>query len=264
MSEAQEIVDEGTPTFVNRPMFRENSPATEIVGMEGANNQGRSLVSTLFEQPMSPLSGDLLNIEMKIKGDPYWLEPDPVTGEGFSTYRNRRPLNSSTTNNSNNTQTYFLFRSFLPDSPDPVTGITPGGSQNTVINGIYFVKETLSEFSRGAFTQTLFAIRDPSVNVNNIKFDGDGNPIIEEIRAVEEQSTSSSQTQDNDSTVTQQRIEGLGQAIENIRRTQQQLASQPITNEEQRVALIDNLRRQDAEIARITNLRQSLIEDSES
>lgn len=153
---------------------------------------GQTLLSAMFEQAQSPVSGDLLNIELRVKGDPYWLEPSPVDrNEAPSTFFRRlaanRRLNpdsdaqavdtSTITNemerevssaNTAEQQTLVVFRSFTPQEFDPETGITPAGRKNVnVLNGIYAVREVTHSFSGGEFTQTLYGIRQVNINLRN-------------------------------------------------------------------------------------------------
>ena len=78
-------------------------------------------------------------------------------------------------------QTYFLFRSQLPESHDADSGISSPKTKKTLINGIYYVAKVTHEFSNGKFTQTLHAYRDLRVNINNLQWDEHGNPIVVDI-----------------------------------------------------------------------------------
>jgi len=163
---------------------------------QGSQTSGRTMLSAMFEQAKSPVSGDLLNIDLNIKGDPYWLEPPPIhrnaaprstldrmlADRGFidsgdsaeessseeSSDKQTQPQNF-TTANASNAQTYMVFRSFTPQQFDPKTGITPAGKKsNNVLNGVYGVRTVTHTFAGGTFTQTLHGIRDPKINVSNV------------------------------------------------------------------------------------------------
>jgi len=148
---------------------------------EYASSPGQNMLSALFEQANSALAKDLLNIDLKIKGDPYWLEPSPIGrvdhpitaferaeanrgGEGQAT--------SFKSVDSTDSQTYFVFRSFTPQQFDAETGITPKNNKNrNVISGVYGVRTVTHSFSQGMFTQDLHAIRDPQLNLQGIDID---------------------------------------------------------------------------------------------
>jgi hypothetical protein len=160
-------------------------------GQAYAASPGQTLLSAMFEQAQSPVSGDLLNIELRVKGDPYWLEPSPVNrNQAPNTFFRRvaanRRLNPDTAQaidtatldnefdrqftvaNSAEQQTLMVFRSFTPLEFDPETGLTPAGRKNVnVLNGIYGVREVTHTFSGGEFTQTLYGIRQVTINLRN-------------------------------------------------------------------------------------------------
>jgi len=157
---------------------------------QGAQTSGRTMLSAMFEQARTPLAGDLLNIDLEIKGDPYWLEPPPINrnaaprssfdrmlaNRGFSPSGDSaeaQPSNSAEQNftsaESGNAQTYLVFRSFTPLEFDPDTGLTPAGKDsNNALNGVYSVRTVTHSFSAGQFKQSLHAVRDPKINLQNV------------------------------------------------------------------------------------------------
>ncbi len=162
-------------------------------GQDFAARPGQTLLSAMFEQAESPVSRDLINIDLKIKGDPYWLEPAPVRSgtapssqfrrlmqnrginpdatEGGSTGTNTdfNDLNELSVANTAEQETLMVFRSFTPQEFDPETGITPAGKENSnVLNGVYGVRVVHHEFSGGEFTQRLQGIRDINTNLRNV------------------------------------------------------------------------------------------------
>jgi hypothetical protein len=161
-------------------------------GQVYAASPGQTLLSAMFEQAQSPVSGDLINIELRVKGDPYWLEPSPVARNDAPTSFFRRiaanrkfnPDSDAqavdttevvnqieqefTVSNSAEQQTLMVFRSFTPQEFDPETGLTPAGRKNVnVLNGIYAVREVTHSFSGGEFTQTLYGLRQVQINLRN-------------------------------------------------------------------------------------------------
>lgn len=160
-------------------------------------NAGQTLLSALFEQAESPISGDLLNIELRVKGDPYWLEPNPHYINTAPTSAFRRLLAnrglepnaqggvaSISTNgneqddipvaNTSAQQTLMVFRSFSPQEFDSETGLTPPPDASVnALTGVYAVKEVTHSFAGGEFTQTLHGIRDVNINIRDINLGSD-------------------------------------------------------------------------------------------
>lgn len=146
----------------------------QMTNTSSLETTGRNLISTLFEQQFSPTSGDLISVDIQIKGDPFWIEPDPLPGGGKAPdYIGRAPRRpTDTSNNSTGTQTFFIFTMFLPQEVDQSTGQIPPPSTKNIINGIYSTRKVVHNFSKGMFTQTLTAVRDPHLNVNSILASG--------------------------------------------------------------------------------------------
>ena len=168
--------------------YRKQSHGKEnIVNAEGEQNRGKILLSALFEQARSPAAADLLSIELKVKGDPYWLEPGPVgkrkkplstlerelqrrgmslspvdgtvisVPEGGPEVTDEGEVISSVSTTTD--QTFFVFRMFTPQTFDNDTGLMNVPSTNNILNGLYAVSHTKHDFSGGLFTQTLKSIR---------------------------------------------------------------------------------------------------------
>jgi hypothetical protein len=166
---------------------RETHGKENAINAVGEQTRGKVLLSALFEQARSPAAADLLSIELKVKGDPYWLEPAPVgkrkrptslleqelrrrglalnekdgtviesdEGSPESSEDNAVISSASTTTD----QTFFAFRMFTPQTFDEPTGITRVPTTNNILNGLYAVAHTRHEFTGGMFTQTLKSIR---------------------------------------------------------------------------------------------------------
>ena len=169
------------------------SGRNSLDGQDYAASAGQTLLSAMFEQAESPVSRDLINIDLNIKGDPYWIEPAPhklgtappsifrrlMANRGANPDADNLTATSTTpqstdadevlTANTAQEETLMVFRSFTPQEFDPDTGITPAGKKSTnVINGVYGVKMVVHNFNRGEFTQTLKGIRDININLRNV------------------------------------------------------------------------------------------------
>lgn len=163
------------------------------INAEGEQNRAKILLSALFEQVRSPAAADLLSIELKVKGDPYWLEPGPVgkrqrpltslerellkRGVPIDQAGNVRRFSDNTPENNTEApnfstvstitdQTFFVFRMHTPVDFDAETGIMTPPSSNNILNGLYAVAQTKHEFANGQFTQTLKSIRMLDLDLN--------------------------------------------------------------------------------------------------
>ncbi|MGL6051366.1 MAG: hypothetical protein ACRC16_15490 [Aeromonas salmonicida] len=145
---------------------------------ESFRNRGRNFISVLFEQRLSPLSSDLLNIEIEIKGDPYWMEPLPMPNVVGKVPRLPDSAGINTppgkTNRSVSFETYFLFTAYTGNPPNPDTGEYPPPSNSSILTGVYMVRKAVHTFKGGKFTQTLTATRDLRFNVKSLSTDANG------------------------------------------------------------------------------------------
>ena len=180
----------GTDLILKQSIIESASGDNNADTAQGAQTSGRTMLSAMFEQARTPLAADLLNIDLEIKGDPYWLEPPPInrnaaprsTFDRLLANRNFGPAGDSaeaqpsdsadqnfTTADTALAQTFMVFRSFTPLEFDPETGITPAGkTSNNVLNGVYGVRTVTHSFSGGQFKQSLHAVRYPAVNLQGV------------------------------------------------------------------------------------------------
>lgn len=176
-------------------------------GQDFASRPGQTMLSAMFEQARSPVAADLLSIDLKIKGDPYWLEPAP-TKQGYPPSSNFRRLMANrkrsadggglvttieggeqnlTTVDTASDQTLMVFRSFTPKEFDPETGLTPAGKDsNNALNGVYGIRTVTHIFSGGQFTQDLHAIRDVHITLRNVDLFADERSVIDGNTELEE------------------------------------------------------------------------------
>lgn len=117
------------------------------------NDTGRASVNSLFQQAFSGISGDIANIEMTIKGDPTWLGEPGQTGS-------LEPEIAAVG------QPAFLLSLRTPDLPGVDTGVIL--SRSSMINGLYLVKRIDHEFTNGLFTQKLYSVIDPLIDLNEV------------------------------------------------------------------------------------------------
>jgi spore germination cell wall hydrolase CwlJ-like protein len=147
------------------------------------NNPNKSVYGSLLNQLYGSFDGNLQNLELTIRGDPYWLGPgnpgipytEPSTG---------------TTPNFMNGEHIFVFRFKLPQGFSDTTGTvslpkdegsTPGGAKDSgetakaiagansnIFTGFYAATTVVHSFREGYFSQTLTGVRIQGWTYENI------------------------------------------------------------------------------------------------
>lgn len=167
--EVREIVDnELDPNFIVR-RFLEDDVGTELSnGIEGPHAKNRGSFAYMFNQLRQ--GSDLVTIKVDIVGDPYWLGRDNgALAEIKKNVAGKKSLDAeSSTDLAKNYAdfeigaNYFYIKFQGPSDYNPDTGYTEFDT-NDVISGVYLVKEVISNFSDGRFTQQLDAFKDLSI-----------------------------------------------------------------------------------------------------
>lgn len=138
-----------------------DNPAIEAsTGTSAQNNNGKSIYGSLLNQLYGSFDGNLQNISLDIKGDPYWLGPGvdqdvileestdtkPVfmNGEHMFAFRFKLPLGQGEDG-----------RVVIPTDEDALKGNT------NIFTGFYAAIRVIHKFSGGSFKQTLEATRIP-------------------------------------------------------------------------------------------------------
>lgn len=124
--------------------------------VEGNKGAGRPFVNSLFQQAFSGKTGDLVNVEIEVKGDPFWLE-------------SKEGIEAQGSVDSRSAQNSIVFSVQTADLPSESTGIVE--HSNSPFSGVYAVRQVDHKFSGGKFTQTLYAVRDPNISVDDISED---------------------------------------------------------------------------------------------
>lgn len=133
----------------------------------GQYHEGKSIFGALIDQIYAPFSVALLNINLTIKGDPFWLGldvPDMLAQSG----------GSPKVANFLNGDTCFILHLRYPYNYGE-TG-NPELRTQDVFNGVYRAIEVTSNFSNGEFTQVIKAIRVPKVNAKALNLDANPDP----------------------------------------------------------------------------------------
>jgi len=108
------------------------------------------------------IGSDMLELDLKINGDPYYLG-DSGVGNYTSPETNYRMVNSDGSMNYQNTEVYININFRTPTDWDINTGlyknITDGGTLVQAYSGLYKIRKVSSSFAQAKFTQTLDLIR---------------------------------------------------------------------------------------------------------
>lgn len=160
----------------------EDSSGTKY-GSSTDNNPNKSIYGALLNQLYGSFDGNLQNLELDIRGDPYWLGP------GSAGVPYDEP-SSGTKPNFMNGEHIFVFRFKLPQGYDQNTGTVslpkdegskPGGSptpeeakkasmggNSNIFTGFYAATQVVNHFRNGMFTQTLTGVRIQGWTYENI------------------------------------------------------------------------------------------------
>ena len=137
--------------------------------IEQPKGRGSKFVNSMFQQAFTGKNGDLVNVSMKIKGDPYWLgmtvndsieyfnKQVQIDGDSAITipFCPKEAIDVGTVS--------FIFS--VGSLKKPEEAVLRGSS---VYNGLYIVKQIDHEFSDGLFTQTIQGALDTRIDVNGL------------------------------------------------------------------------------------------------
>lgn len=142
-------------------------------GGDGPPDNSRTFFNTLLSQAYmqgSGYGGDLLEVEMKIKGDPFWLGPAyPVSITSIDRLAYEPPI-IGTQLNIGDMPPMFLIQVLVPDEADQDTGIVRDSARrnNETIGGLYHVREIEQNFTNGEFNQVLKAFRSVRTPIDQV------------------------------------------------------------------------------------------------
>jgi hypothetical protein len=172
-----------------RPIpFREAPQESSVgSGKESNSDSGKNKIASLFSTALySSLDASLLHIKLTIKGDPYWLFPQPISGEQrfqflsdfkgkdeikaieFLKFAHKKEKPNSV--NLFGTDNFIIIRFRTPriynevtnpTNPDPFTEVQ-------AFTGVYRVITLISKFEMGKFTQELTCLLDPVIDTTDL------------------------------------------------------------------------------------------------
>lgn len=126
--------------------------------VESTNLRSGSVYAMILNQLYGTFDGNLQNIELEIRGDPYWL--------GLTNTESPSSKSSEIVPNFINGEHMFLLKFFIPqgidDEGQPILRLTD------MYSGFYAVMRVVSKFNGGKFTQTLISTRIPVMSVTKL------------------------------------------------------------------------------------------------
>ena len=173
----------------------------ESQGGNNVTNSTRPMVSSILSQIYDRPGNQLLEIDLEIRGDPYWLgktdleravELAGIFGSmtaappAGNTSPNTAPASAGTSSGTTTSSTSgpsivdrndqdanILLRFRAGSAPKEDTGFMNLSEGSTFFYGVYTVLEVIHEFRQGKFTQKLKANRDTLINVDQLRYAAD-------------------------------------------------------------------------------------------
>jgi hypothetical protein len=127
---------------------------TDVASKEGDNDDKSVAAADLYKSMMSSSRGDMINVKLKIAGDPEFIKQDDF----YISDSTDEIVNGSLATDSGEVFVYLRFRS--PSDIIQETGLMDFTTySDTVFSGIYKVITVENIFERGQFTQVLDLVR---------------------------------------------------------------------------------------------------------
>lgn len=144
------------------PMVYKPQNADASVTSTGADTAKTVLVADAMKSIYSSSRGDMINVKLKILGDPHFVKQDDVyTNPGHSNANRNKVLLNPGTLNMDSGEIFCTVNFRTPIDVDDKTGLMKADPRfiNAAFSGKYKVITVDSEFSKGQFVQTLDMIR---------------------------------------------------------------------------------------------------------
>lgn len=150
----------------------ENPTIQSGVGMPNRRDGTKSVYGTLLNQLYGTFDGNLQTITLEVRGDPYWLGPDPTPAGNFNILEpeavaSRYGASTQEKPNLMNGEHMFAFNFGLPQGYDEGTGPVALSNDETY-SGLYAVSKIEHVFTGGKFTQKLDAYRIPGLALRDL------------------------------------------------------------------------------------------------
>lgn len=150
------------PVSIQNKVTHPVSGQADMVNSASPDSKG-TLVNDLAKSMMTSSRGDMINVKLKIFGDPEMIKQDDVYYNPANNPSQRADQAIDPKSGSiifDKSEVFVLLKFKSPVDFDPASGLMEWGTVETsVFSGIYRIITVDNEFSRGMFTQTLDLIR---------------------------------------------------------------------------------------------------------
>ena len=120
--------------------------------MSSKKQIGEQMPHIIAEIYQQAASGDMISLELEIRGDSWWIPNSP--GD-----------NADTSISPNKKESYMILIADQGEQWEPNTGLMTINDRNS-LNGVYCVITVKNSFQGGEFNQTLNCVRDPTIDLN--------------------------------------------------------------------------------------------------
>jgi len=168
-----------------RPIARIETLQDRQIGMgiESNSNSGIQKLSTMFSVALhSGLDSSLQKIKLTIKGDPFWIAPQPYSSPEERIFNSLKPegeainwikkahKQSVDAANLYGTDNFILIRFRTPQvyEGSALENNADDNADVETLSGVYKVTVIYSRFESGRFTQELECMLDPEISILNI------------------------------------------------------------------------------------------------
>lgn len=144
------------------PNIHDPQSVDQSVAATGADTAKSSLVATTMKSLYSSARGDMLNIKVKIIGDPHFIKQDDLfINPGDASYDIKKQMINEGSLNLDGGDVYVRLNFKTPVDMDDATGLPRYNSRyaNGGFTGFYKVLQVDNEFRGGQFVQTLNIVR---------------------------------------------------------------------------------------------------------
>lgn len=154
-------------TFISKaPNSQNNSkgglPTSDPVSTDPMKQpKSRGLLASVLD---NVTGSQFVNIDLEIRGDPYWIGFDNIEELQYLPPEKRPPTNlgkQTALFGSGECALLLFFRT--GEQPNEDSGIVEFNSNSWAFNGLYVVFEVMNHFRDGQFTQTLKAVKDAAM-----------------------------------------------------------------------------------------------------
>jgi hypothetical protein len=151
------------------------------LGVESSSNSGIQKLSSMFSVALhSGLDAALQKIKMTIKGDPFWLTPQPFTDERYQIYNSlktdadaidaikNKHFTATDAVNIYGSDNFIIVRFRTPRVFNTDANTEDGSSAYNEVetfSGVYKVTNMTARFENGKFTQDMECILDPELRI---------------------------------------------------------------------------------------------------